>query len=68
MQSADEACNHLLDAQQRDGLVEGADGARQVILLQHEVRHVHVRRLAERVDRDGLRAALDRKGCEEGSW
>ena len=58
----------LLDAQQAHGHVEGTHRLLEVVGLQVQVRHVHVRRLAERVDRDGLRAALDRKGCEEGSW
>lgn len=46
---------HLLDTQKRDGVVEGSDGDGKVILLQHQVRHVHVRSLAEWIGNNRLR-------------
>mmetsp|Transcript_54714 Transcript_54714/g.126009 ORF Transcript_54714/g.126009 Transcript_54714/m.126009 type:complete len:220 (+) Transcript_54714:320-979(+) len=49
----------LLHAQQRDRLVIARDGSLQVHLLQHEVRHVHVRRLAQRIDLYGCLTVAD---------
>mmetsp|Transcript_22622 Transcript_22622/g.73826 ORF Transcript_22622/g.73826 Transcript_22622/m.73826 type:complete len:596 (-) Transcript_22622:1321-3108(-) len=49
----------LLEAQHLDRAVVRRDRAAQVVLLQAEVRHVHVRRLTERVDADRLLAVLD---------